>query len=460
MASARFADVVVQAARNHGMILRFSFPPYPLLGRPREVLRRYVEGADPITGKPLMQEVVEALTAPLTEDEKHPEATPRAPRPRLMRPDTEDNLHRFFLENGWTDGLPVVLPTEERVRHMLMGTSADPSEVVGRMSVTHFEEKLEYTVEKVAVNAVMAGAGPEHLPVILALAATQEASMPSSTTSFARMAVVNGPIRHEIAMNAGLGALSPLNYANSVIGRAWTLMAINLADVRAGETFMASTGNNLNYNNMLMPENEERSPWLALHVQKGYRKEESVVSVFRGWSALNSMGAAGCCRPAHEEMAILLRSFAALHSAAAVVMDPLVAQHLKEQGFETPAQLAEWLSHNVQVPKKQYWEADLNYAFVHPQARRNIEPYASWAKLPDDALIAPYINAKAMNMVVVGGETQPLFFCTDFGYSQSQSIDRWRPKTGVYPEDEQARRRREARQKRHAAMLTASGYER
>src|SRR5512139_2939351 len=249
MASARFAEYAAQDARNNGMNLRFSFPPYPLVGRPREVLRKYVEGDDPISGKPLMPQVIDALTRPLIEEEKHPKAARGRPRPRMLKPDTEENLHKLFLENGWTDGAPIVLPTEERVAHMLTGTAADPNEVIGQMTVTIHQEKLEYTVEKVAVNAVMAGAGPEHLPVILALAASEEPSMPSSTTSFARMAVVNGPIRDEIGMNYGLGALSPYNHANTVIGRAWTLMTLNLADARLGDTFMASTGNNINYNN-------------------------------------------------------------------------------------------------------------------------------------------------------------------------------------------------------------------
>ena len=210
LASARFAEYAAQDSRNHGMKLRFSFPPYPLVGRPREVLRRYVEGNDPVSGKPLMPQIIDGLTRPLTEEEKQPKASRHKARPRLMQPDTEENLHKLFLENGWTDGAPIVLPTEERVAHMLTGTAADPNEVVGQMTITIHQEKLEYTVERVAVNAVMAGAGPEHLPVILALAASEEGSMPSSTTSFGRMAVVNGPIRQEIGMNSGLGALSPL----------------------------------------------------------------------------------------------------------------------------------------------------------------------------------------------------------------------------------------------------------
>ena len=459
MASARFAEYAAMDARNHGMKLRFSFPPYPLVGRPREVLRQYVEGSDPVSGKPLMPQVVDALTKPLTEEEENPKSDRGAPRPRLLQPDTEENLRRLFLENGWTDGAPIVLPTEERVAHMLSGTAADPGEVVGQMTITIHQEKLEYTVEKVAVNAVMAGAGPEHLPVILALAASQETSMPSSTTSFGRMAVVNGPIREEIGMNSGLGALSPFNHANTVIGRAWTLMTINLADSRLGETFMGSTGNNMNYNNMLIPENEERSVWEPFHVRKGFNKEESTVSFFQGWSAINSMGAAGCCRPAQEEMLILMQAFPCIHSALTLVMDPLVAKHLKEQGFSDPKQLTKYLSENFKMTAGQFWGSDVIYSLIEPNARNGIEPFASWLKLPEDAMIAPYTDPEKINMVVVGGETQALWFTTDMWYTQTVSIDKWRPKSGVYQEDEQTLRRRQARQKRHAAALKTSGYD-
>jgi hypothetical protein len=441
------------------MNLRFSFPPYPLVGRPREILRQYVEGNDPVSGRPLMPQVIEALTKPLTEEEKNPKPKRGMPRPRLLKPDTEESLHQLFLENGWTDGAPIILPTEERVAQMLAGTAADPQEIVGRMTITIHQEKLEYTVEKVAVNAVMAGAGPEHLPVILALAASEEGSMPSSTTSFGRMAVVNGPIRDEIGMNSGLGALSPFNRANTVIGRAWTLMTINLGDSRPGETFMGSTGNNMNYNNMMFAENEERSGWEPFHVRKGFKKEESVVSLFQGWSAINSMGAAGCCRPAHEETLIIMQAFPALHGALTLVMDPLVAKHLQEQGFKEPGQLARWLSENFRMTAGQFWGSDVVYSLVGPNARSGVEPYASWLNLPKDALVDPYRNPDAINVVVAGGETQALWLTTDMWHTKSMSIDRWRPKSGVYKEDEQAARRRHGRQKRHAAALNASGYE-
>ncbi len=147
----------------------------------------------------------------------------RPRRPRLLKKDTIWNYKRMFIENGWTDGMPIELPTEE----------------------------------KVAVNAVMAGARPEHFPVILALAAGQEPSMPSSTTSFGRMVIVNGPIRKQIAINCGAGAFSPFNFANSVIGRAYTLMSFNFGNARINDNFTASFGNVTNYNNMFAGENED-----------------------------------------------------------------------------------------------------------------------------------------------------------------------------------------------------------
>jgi hypothetical protein len=445
-------------ARNHGMQLRFTYAPYPLVGRPRDVLRGYVEGNDPVTGRALMQQVVEALTRPLTSEEQNPTAQRGAPRPRLLSPDKEESLHQLFLESGWTDGAPIILPTEERVAHMLTGTAAAPDEVVGRMTITVHQEKLEYTVEKVAVNAVMAGAGPEHLPVILALAASEEPSMPSSTTSFSRMAMVNGPIREEIGMNSGLGALSPFNHANTVIGRAWTLLTINLADSRLGETFMGSIGSNLNYNNMTFAENEERSIWEPFHVRQGFKKEESTVSVFQGWTAINSMGAAGCCRPAQEEMLIIMQAFPCLRGALTLVMDPLVAAHLKEQGFDHPDKLSEYLSKNFTMTAGQFWGSDVVYSLVEPFARSGVPPFASWLELPPDALIAPYTDPKNIKVLVTGGETQALWLTTDMWHGKTVSVDRWRPKSGVYQEDPEVARRRAARMKRHAAALSRSGY--
>src|SRR5580704_6046572 len=115
----------------------------------------------------------------------------------LIGPETEDNLQQQFLDNNWTDKLPIVLPTRERVDAMLKGTSHPPDEIVGHLQPVEFRAAWEYTVEQVAVNAVMAGARPEYFPVILALAASELSARSSSSSSSAMMVVVNGPIRRD-----------------------------------------------------------------------------------------------------------------------------------------------------------------------------------------------------------------------------------------------------------------------
>src|SRR5579883_2432682 len=203
--------------------------------------------------------------------------------PRCLDPDTEDNLQRLFLENNWTDKLPIVLPTEKRVAQMLAHTSHAPDEIVGRMQPTEFRVAFEYTVEKVAVNAVMAGARPEYFPVILALAATGASARGSTTSSAAAMAVVNGPIRHELGMNWEIGAMGPYNHANATIGRAYGLLSQNLQGGSVpGLTYMGSQGNNYAYNSVTYAENEERSPWEPFHVQHGFKPTDSAVSLFTG----------------------------------------------------------------------------------------------------------------------------------------------------------------------------------
>ena len=146
---------------------RQAFVPQPVVDKTPAQLRGYIEGLDPTTKRPFMQEVIEGLSRPLDEEDLKGLSFDRS-TPRLVEPGTEDDLQQLFLDNGWTDHLPVILPTEQRVAAMLKGTSHPPDKVVGRMRPTAYRESWELTVEKVAVNAVMAGAKPHYLPVILA----------------------------------------------------------------------------------------------------------------------------------------------------------------------------------------------------------------------------------------------------------------------------------------------------
>jgi hypothetical protein len=409
--------------------LPFIFTPHPVVGVSPEVLYKYIEGNDPGTGKPVIAEIIDALTKPVSEtklDLGFSETLSASINQRLLGPDTEENLQRLFYERGWTDGLPIILPTEERVKKMLAGTSHSPDEVVGETFLRNIKKNVRYTVSNIAVMAVMAGARPEHFPAILAIASTNQPSFFPSTTPFAGMLVVNGPVRNEIGMNSGIGAFSPINLANSVIGRAWTLMSACWGYNQPKKTLWSTQGNNLIFNSMCVAENEERSPWTPFHVQKGFKAEESVVSIFRGWNMLNSLHAAAQ-RSVGEEINLQLSVIPALNSNATIIMDPLVARNIKEnEGFCTKQDYSRWLSQNVKIPAGRYWGTDYIDMLVAPLAYKGVEPYASWKKAPDNDLIAHYNNPDNINIIVVGGETSPLWKTSDYSYVASASIDKWR----------------------------------
>ena len=406
---------------------RFTFVPHPITGLPAATCRRFLQGNDPLTGKPVLEEIIAALTLPLSAEDSKKGFIER-PTPRMVPPDTEENLHRLFLENQWTDGLPIVLPTEARVAEMLKGTSHAPDKPVGKMQPSSPHEAWSYDVERVAVNAVMAGARPEHLPVILALASTGVPSLYTSTTSFARMVVVNGPIRNELKMNAGIGALGPFNQANSVIGRAWTLMSINLSAAgKAGETYMGSQGNNYNYNNLCMPENEEELPegWKPFHVQLGYKPGESVVSTFNGWGFIHPDQSFG--KPFHTQIPFWLK-FVSPFSPAMLLLDPTIIHQLKErEGFDSKEQLIEWIHKNTKVSVGDWLDNFYSVQnFVHPVGRRGVEPFASWLKLPREEMIPQIASPDNIHILSVGGGTNLFWQAGDFGHVSSASVDKWR----------------------------------
>ena len=410
---------------NTGMPIRYVGVPFPFSGQPRSVLKGYIEGKDTVSGKPMMQAIVEGLTKPLTAEEKMAGPPPESIlEPRLLPADTEDNLQRLFKDKCWTDYNPVIIPTEERVAAMLKGTSHKPDEIVKSAAGT-FGTRRPFTVEKVATIAVMAGAKPEYLPVILALAS--QVPYQDSTTSIAEMVVVNGPIRKEIDMNCGLGALGPNNDANSVIGRSMTLIHKIIQGYDEGVTGFASLSNPLRYNNLCFAENEEALPegWQPLHVQAGHKPTDSTVTIFTGWNFINSTGWV----EQHYAPQLLMRDYMSTLSGmgATLIMDPSVAELLNNvQGFTTKAMLADWLSKNVEKTAGSYWGNSIVSSMLGPLGAQGLEPYASWKKLPGDAVIKPFTNPRGIHAVVVGGKTASVWFATDFMPGQSVSIDAWR----------------------------------
>ena len=191
-----FRELVEENAAKKGMPgLRFTFVKSPVWGKSAEQLRKdVVEGTDPITGKPVMQEVVAELTTPLSDKDKATRSVQQSAGPDHFGPDTAENLPTLFREKGMTDYLPIVLPTEEKVDAMLKATSHKPDEIVGKISPTPgVYEYWSYTVKQVAVNAVMAGADPKYFPVILAIAAAGKEVHFKLRQLFAEAVVINGP---------------------------------------------------------------------------------------------------------------------------------------------------------------------------------------------------------------------------------------------------------------------------
>jgi hypothetical protein len=417
-----FARLARAAALANGMpTARQAFVPQPVVGRTPPQLRGYIEGIDPVAKRPFMQEVLEGLTRPLDEKDLKGVAFERS-TPRLLPPGSEEDLQQLFIDNKWTDFLPVTLPTEERVAAMLRGTSRNPGEVVGRLSPTAFREAWEFTVEKVAVNAVMAGCRPEYLPVVLALAASGQTARSSSTTSFATLALVNGPIRNEIGMDSGIGVLGPFNHANATIGRAYNLLSQNLQGGSVpGETYMGSLGNWYNYS-ACFPEAEERSPWQPFHVQKGFKADESVASVFFG--GRYTLAGFGPRETWREEFR---RVFAACeqHLAPLLVLDPIAARGFVELGFDTKEKLAEWLSDNGRLTAREYWDNQWVQTLFRSLAVAGVEPYAAKYKAKPEELIRIY-EPSQVSIAVAGGETQGAWRMFGGRYVKSISIDAWR----------------------------------
>jgi hypothetical protein len=371
-----------------------------------------------------MQEIIEGLTRPFEGDALGPAEFDRT-TPRLVEPDTEDNLHRLFLDNRWTDMLPIVLPTEERVAAMLAHTRRQPDEIVGRMRSTHFREHWAYSVEKVAVNAVMAGARPEYFPVILALAATGVTARSSSSSAMAAMAVVNGPVRHEIGMNAGTGAMGPYNHANATIGRAYGLLSQNgQGGSVPGLSYMGNQGNSYAYNSVTFAENEERSPWEPFHVQHGCKSGESAVSVFSGVrSTAFTLG----LRERHwrEHVRNLLRGIDP-NGPPTLVLDPIAArQFVTRGGFTKKDALIDWLHDNALMPAGEYWDYQLVQNYIYPRATFGEEPWATKLKAAPDTLI-PMFRREDIHVVVVGGETNGYWRIMGCNYQKTVSVEDWR----------------------------------
>jgi hypothetical protein len=231
-----------------------------------------------------MDDIVAALTKPLTADEKAPRQKEVERPSRIIFKGNLEEVNLFFYKRGWTDGLPIIPPTEEAVAKMLAGTDLKADHVVAKI----IPRLGKATLEKIAINAVMAGALPTYMPVLIA--GVKAAYGPESrkgpwqlgsTLSPAPFWIINGPVRNDLSVNSGSGSLSPGNIANAAIGRAMGLIVKNIGGIRKGIEDMAVIGNPLKYT-AVIAENEEESPWEPLQVEQGFQRGDGTITVASG----------------------------------------------------------------------------------------------------------------------------------------------------------------------------------
>jgi hypothetical protein len=237
----------------------------------------------------------------------------------LEYPDALAAIEDYF-ERGWTDGLPIVPPTEDRVEAFLAQTSRDPDEVLARMPPI----RRSCTVRQAAINAVMAGCRPEYFPVIVA--ALDAAADPgwvhpywyilnASTSGQAPLYVINGPVRNDLGINSGVNVFGPGWRANMTIGRAIRLILLNVFDLRPGILDMSTQGQPGKLA-LCIGENEEESPWGPFHVDRGFKAEDSTLTY------MSARGTHPVENRASQEPDKILQPFVDLMTSLALVSTP------------------------------------------------------------------------------------------------------------------------------------------
>jgi hypothetical protein len=290
----------------------------------------------------ILDEIEAALTSPLTAAEKSPRAkSPKEPRiaeKGEAKSFTEFNtrINDSFYNKGLSYGFPIVPPTDEAVKEMLTGTDLAPDYVIATIPPMNGIA----TIEKIAVNAVMAGCVPTHLPVLIA--AVQAVVDPRmwieaytcSMASWEPLVILNGPIRKDLNVNYGTTYLSPYYRTNACVGHALGLILMNIAGIRPGIEDMGVFGHEGHFG-VCIAENEESSPWEPMHEYYGFNRDDSAVSVF--FPNTRNFALAG------RNPAMLLKVLCenvpvgGFDPGSAIILTPKSAKSLAEEGYSRKA---------------------------------------------------------------------------------------------------------------------------
>ena len=324
-------------------------------------------------------------------------------------------LQEFFFDKGWTDGLPVVPPTAAKVEAMLAAAGRARDEKIGpippRMRVA--------TLEKIAINAVLAGCRPEYFPVVLAaLEAVLDENVrlygiQTATNTSSPLIIVNGPIVKTLGFNARGNVFGQGNRANATVGRALQLILRNVGGDLPGETDMSTQGHAGKFT-FCIAENEDESPWDPLHVERGFKRGDSTVTVIGGSSPQNVF-TYGC-----ETGADILEHFVGaltglghnniiFPTGPLLVLSPEHAQTLARDGY-TKESIKQYLFEKARVPLTRF--AERTVAGLHHRRSR-------WFEIAGDPQhIGVADRAGDINIVVAGGAgIHSQFVPTSFSYT-------------------------------------------
>ena len=378
--------------------------PHPMHTAPEPVVFQRAEA--------IVDSVAEVLTRRATRAD-----APRVERlpEQLQLDDAPDTLQEFFFRQGWTDGLPVVPPTQAAVRAMLETVERDPQDTIGaippRMRVS--------TIEKIAINAVMAGCRPEYFPVVLAAveAVLDEDcrlyGIQTATNNTAPLIIVNGPAIKRLGLNARGNVFGQGWRANATIGRALQLVLRNVGGDIPGETDMSTQGQTGKFT-CCIAENEEENPWQPFHVEHGYGRDESTATVI-GASAGHNVFTYGC-----ETGAEILDHFVGAMTALGhnnvifptgplLVIGPEHAHTLARDGYDKAA-IRRHIFEHARIPLSRFGERTVR-GLKHRRSR--------WfAEAGDADHIGVADHPSHISIVVAGGAgIHSQFVPTSFSYN-------------------------------------------
>lgn len=281
---------------------------------------------------PVVDQLIDGLLRPLTEEEK---ATPEVAANQYARETftgTLDEVNDHFYRRGWNNGLPIVPPTEESVAEMLTGTDYPRDYVVAELPPMLGKA----TVEKIAVNAVMAGCLPTYLPVLIAAVkgmvdpAIHLVGWTCSVAGFAPITMINGPIRRDIGLNCGNNLLSGYNKPNAAIARALALITMNISGCRPTLEDNAYTGHEARFG-VCFGEDEENSPWKPFHTEFGLDENDNAVTL--AWSHHRSFVIGGKTGPALLHAMLQVEDPGGFDPGCTYVISPVWAKMLADMGM-------------------------------------------------------------------------------------------------------------------------------